>query len=335
MVGQSRYSNPARPLSAIAEIGALSPGNSAKVQCLKNRARAHRVLVGSLSFVLLLCFLVFPTRSAAQDTPYIVAYDHFMEEPGNLEAGYFSTFGTQAGGNDFHAFWFELEYGVKAYWTSAIYLDSQTTFGDSTILTGFRFENRFRMLKNEHFINPVVYVEYEQITDADKVMKEVEGHDVASDHAFSNAELRQGHNHELELKLLLSKSVQGWNFTVNPLFVKNLSPSNPWEFGYAVGVSRWLGLKALPKNCNFCAENFVAGVEMYGGLGDTQSFGLHDTSQYIQPELSWNLPSGWTPHLAVGFGLNNNSHQVVLRWGVTREFTDVGGKVRRLFGGSK
>jgi len=44
-----------------------------------------------------------PGRTAAQENPYIVAYDHYMEEPGSLEVEYFSTFGTQRGGNDFHA----------------------------------------------------------------------------------------------------------------------------------------------------------------------------------------------------------------------------------------
>ena len=69
---------------------------------------------------------------------------------------------------------------------------------------------------------------------------------------------------------------------VNPLAAKNLS-NNPWEFGYAVGASRPLALKASPNRCAFCPENFIAGVEMYGGLGDRYHFGLHDTSQYIAP----------------------------------------------------
>jgi len=52
----------------------------------------------------------------------------------------------------------------------------------------------------------VLYVEYEQISEADKIMKEIEGHDIEADHATPNAVLRQGHNHELELKLLLSST---------------------------------------------------------------------------------------------------------------------------------
>jgi hypothetical protein len=271
----------------------------------------------------------------AQESPYIVTYDHYLEEPGNLEVEYFSNFGTQRAGNDFHAYWMEFEYGVTGWYTTEFYLEGQTTFNDSTLFTGFRWENRFRPLKQEHFINPVFYVEYEQISGADKIMKEIEGHDVESDHAVPNALARQEHDHELEFKLLLSKNFKGWNVAVNPLATKNLSPSNPWEFGYALGASHPLALKASPNRCNFCRDNFVAGVELYGGLGDTQSFGLHDTSHYLAPVAAWNLPSGWTFRVSPGFGLNNNSHRLLLRWGVSREFSGFREMIGSLFGGRR
>jgi len=279
--------------------------------------------------------VIWATASRAQESPYIVTYDHYLEEPGSLEVEYFSTFGTQRAGNDFHAYWVEVEYGVTGWYTTEFYLDGQTTFSDGTLFTGFRWENRIRPLQHEHFINPVIYIEYEQISGTDKIIKEVEGHDVESDHAVPNALARKEHDHELEFKLLLSKTFKGWNFAVNPLATKNLSPSNPWEFGYAVGTSRSLALKASPNRCNFCRENFIAGVEMYGGLGDTQSFGLHDTSHYLAPAVAWNLPSGWTFRLSPGFGLNDTSHRLLLRWGVSREFSGFGEMVSRLFGGRR
>jgi hypothetical protein len=268
----------------------------------------------------------------AQESPYIVTYDHYLEEPGNLDVEYFSTFGTRRGANDFHAFWLEFEYGAKAWWTTEFYLDAQTTFHDTTLFTGFRWENRFRVLKREHFINPVIYIEYEQKNGADKILKEVEGHDVESDYADFNSVLSQEHDHELEFKLLLSKTVKGWNFAVNPLAGKNLAAGHPWEFGYAIGADHPLALAASPNRCNFCRENFIAGVEMYGGLGAADSFGLHETSHYLAPGVAWNLPSGWTLRLSPGFGLNDNSHRLVLRWGVSREFAGFGEAVRQWLG---
>ena len=296
----------------------------------------RRIFSGSISIALILFLLVCSSSLLrAQESPYIVTYNHDLEEPGNLEGEYFSTFGTQRGGNDFHAFWAEFEYGATAWWTTALYVDGQTTFNDSTVFTGFRLENRFRLLRREHLVNPVLYVEYGQISGADKILKEIEGHDTEPDFADSNASLRREHKHELELKLLLSSDVKGWNVAVNPIVTKNLLPSEPWEFAYAVGVSRPLAHKASPNRCNLCRENFFAGVEMYGGLGNAQSAGLHDTSHYLAPAVAWNLPSDWTLRLSSGFGLNDNSHRFLMRWGVSREITGFGSMVSRFFGARK
>jgi hypothetical protein len=288
------------------------------------------VLLGFFSFSLSGIFSPPPAR--AQERPYFVAYDHYLEEPGNLEIEYFSTYGTQRGGNNFHAFWTEFEYGATAWWTTEFYLDGQTTFDDSTVFTGFRWENRFRLLQREHFINPVLYVEYENKNGADKILKEGEGHDVESDFLVSNAEARKEHIHEVELKLILSGTFKGWNFTENTLAAKNLSNS-PWEFGYALGASRPLALKASAKRCTFCPQNFIGGVEMYGGLGDRHSFGLHNTAHYLAPALDWNLPSGWTLRISPGFGLNDTSHRFLMRWGVSREITGFASMLSRLSGG--
>jgi len=295
----------------------------------------YRLFRLDLLLGLLCAVLVLPSHLEAQESPYIVTYDHYLEEPGSLEVEYFSTLGTQRGGNDFHAAWLELEYGATAWWTTELYLDGQTTFKDSTIFTGFRWENRFRLLQREHFINPVLYLEYEQKNQADKILKEVEGHDVESDYAPGNASLRKEHAHEIEIKLLLSKTVKGWNIAVNPLAGKNLLPSTPWEFGYAVGASRPLALKASAQKCNFCRENFIAGLELYGGLGAADSLGLHDTSHYLAPAVAWNLPSGWTFRVSPGFGLNDNSHRLLMRWGVSREFAGFGETLGKLLGGRR
>ena len=301
---------------------------------LRYRRRTFRV---SSIYAILLMLLPgsFVASGYGQESPYFVTYDHYLEEPGSLEVESFSNFATQRGGNNFIAYWIEFEYGATAWWTTELYLDGQSTFDDSTIFTGFRLENRFRLLKSEHVINPVLYVEYEQISEADKIMKEIEGHDVEADHATPNAILRQGHNHELELKLLLSSTRNGWNFAVNPLAAKPLTGGDPWEFGYAAGVSRPLALKASAQHCSLCRENFIAGVELYGGLGDRPSFGLHETSHYLAPIIAWNLPSSWTLRLSPGFGLNDNSHQFLLRWGVSREFSGFGSTLASWFRGRK
>ena len=53
-------------------------------------------------------------------------------------------------------------------------------------------------------------------------------------------------------------------------------------------------LPASAHECAFCLEKFQAGAEMYGGLGDTDSFGTHLTSQYLGPTVNWTAPNGMT-----------------------------------------
>src|SRR5579871_4150236 len=117
-------------------------------------SRLIPALTGRL-LLALIALSILASQSFAQESPYIVTYDHHLEEPGNLEVEYFSTFGTQRVANDFHSYWIEFEYGATAWWTTEFYLDGQTTFHDSSLFTGFRWEIRFRPLRTEHFINPV------------------------------------------------------------------------------------------------------------------------------------------------------------------------------------
>ena len=270
--------------------------------------------------------IVFVASTArAQERPYFVTYDHYLEEPGALELGFNPLFGSVDGGNDFVAGSIEVEYGATAWWTTELYLDGQHTENESTVFTGFRWENRFRPTEREHAINPILYVEYEDVNGADKVIAAVVGHDVASDFEDQNSELTQEVERELELKLILSGTVNGWNISENLIAVKNLA-GEPWEFGYAFGVSRPLALKASPEPCTFCRENFVAGLELYGGLGDTEQFGLNDTSQYLAPLIAWNLPSAVTLRLSPGWGLNQDSLSFVLRFGFSIEFSNVGSR---------
>lgn len=273
---------------------------------------------------------LFPAPAAAQEPPYFVAYAHHLEEPGSLEVELFSNFGVQPRGNDFLAPWMEFEYGATGWWTTEFYLDSQSTLGENTFFTGFRWENRFRPLMREHWINPVLYVEYENTNGADKTMKEVVGFDSAADHAVPNSVARRGHDHEIETKLILSSNFRGWNLAENFIAEKNLN-GDPWEFGYAVGLSRPLRLAATPNACEFCRENFVAGIEFYGGLGTAQQLTLSHTSHYIAPVLSWELPTGARFSLSPGWGVTSAAHPFLLRWGVSYEISGFGHKVRSLF----
>jgi hypothetical protein len=281
------------------------------------------------AFGLVAVVLSWPAAGArAQEGPYFVTYDRGMEEPGNLEISLSPVLGEQRGAGNFLAAALELEYGVKAWWTTELYVDGQATAGDSAVLTGFRWEHRVRPLLLEHWINPVLYVEFEDITEADKTLLEVVGHDVAADHAVPNRIAQSARLRELETKLILSSSLGDWDLSENLIAEKNLA-GPPWEFGYAVGLSRPLALAARPGACTLCPENFIAGIEMYGGLGDGHGLGLRDTSHNLAPVLAWDLPGGPALRISPAFGLNAASHRFLLRCGISYELSDFGHRRRR------
>jgi hypothetical protein len=253
----------------------------------------------------------------AQERPYFVTYSHQMEEPGTLDIEMFGVEGKPQAGNRFVGSNLEFEYGLKTWWTTEFYLDGQSTQHDSTIFTGYRWENRFRPLLREHWINPVIYVEFEN-TSADKALREVVGHDGRGDLLESNAAGRSDKEQEIELKLILGSNFRGWNVSENMIAEKNLA-GEPWEFGYALGASRPLKLEASAHECVLCAEKFQGGMELYGGLGDRYSFGTRFTSQYLGPTLNWMAPNGITLSFSPQFGLNDFSIPRLYRFGVSYE----------------
>jgi hypothetical protein len=259
----------------------------------------------------------------AQEKPYFVTYSHDLEEPGNLEIETKTALGQPQGGNRYAATAMELEYGTRAWWTTELYLDGQATGGDSTVFTGWRLENRIRPLMSDHRINPVFYVEYENTSGADKTILEFVGHDSQGDLAAPNGVLRRDHQHEAELKLILSSNVKDWNISENFITEKDMSHA-PWEFGYAVGATRPLKSTGSGKACTFCAEKMMAGVEAYGGLGDTFALTTRDTSHYIAPLFGWQLPKGVRLSFSPGFGLTDSSLARVYRVGVAYEFEQIG-----------
>jgi hypothetical protein len=296
----------------------------------------HRssVRVGRRNFRGFALALVFGSACFAhsQEAPYFVTYDHHLEEPGNLEIAPAITMGIpRSGQHTFVAPYIELEYGVTARWTAELYVEGQGTAGDSGVFTGWRLENRFKPLKREHWINPVLYFEYENINEATKILKEVVGNAEIS--GERNAALAATRAHELEAKLILSSTAHDWNLAGNFIVEKNLSQEEGFEFGYAVGVSRSLSQLASGEECRFCRENFTAGLELYGGLGTTNGFGLHETAHYLAPVIKWQVSDNTSLQFSPSFGLTSVSYPVLLRFGYAYEIRGFGSKIARLFGG--
>jgi len=261
----------------------------------------------------------------AQDRPYFVSYSHDMEDPGEVEVE--SKTALAGSGSPFGAGASEFEIGVRSWWTAGFYLDGQVTDEDSAIYTGFRFENRLKPFKGEHAVNPVLYFEYESISGADKTLLEIVGHDGLSDIDIPNALARRAHQHEGELRLILSSDFRSWNFSENFIEEKNLGHA-PWEFGYAVALSRPLRAPS-GRSCSLCPESIVGGMEFYGGAGDTSSLTLRNTSHYVAPEVGWNFSPRTRVSFSPSFGITSTSLTTIYRIGFVYEFEHIPGWFHR------
>ena len=271
----------------------------------------------------------------AQESPYFVTYDHHLEEPGNLEVEVYTTSGIPRSGQQAYvAPYMELEYGVTGRWTSELYLEGQGTVGDTAVFTGWRIENRFRPLKREHWVNPILYLEFESTSEASRIQKEIVGG--GPDVTSPNSVLQPSRNHELEAKLILSGTLHDWNIAGNFISEKNLSKGEGFEFGYAFGVARPLATLASGNACRLCRENFIAGLEVYGALGSTQDgFGPKNKAHYVAPVISWQVSENGSLRFSPGFALTAEGSPVLLRFGYSYEIHGFGSKVARLWGGGR
>ena len=270
-----------------------------------------------------------PVAKGQQEPPYFVTYSSVLEEPGNLEIENQNIAAAPKNANGFLAPTVEFEYGVTAWWTAEAYLQGQTTEKDSAVFTGFRFENRFRPLPREYWINPVLYVEYEDVSAADKSFLEITGNTSITTQQVANAALRKEVERSIEGKLILSSNAKGWNISENIIAEKALNEAEAWEFGYAVAVARPLALAGGGRACVVCRQNFLAGAELFGGLGTRYSFGLKQTEQYAGPTVAFNAPHGLTLKFSPEFGLNDNGAGVLWRFGVSYEIQQVRDWFRR------
>ena len=152
----------------------------------------------------LFCSLLFAAATlgmaqsaAAGNDGNFVLYNQHMAEKGEKEVSIFSDF-AHAGGDakDYTAQVYEIEYGVTDLWTTAAYLESAATYGETYDYASFRFENRVRLFKEDTLFNPVLYAEYDQKQPQSRYISSVVGR-------TDTPEGQSGTEHELETKLIV------------------------------------------------------------------------------------------------------------------------------------
>lgn len=245
------------------------------------------------------CVLGAVAEADAQERPYFVTYGDRLERPGELEVSVLTTIGDVRESPNYVAPWIEVEYGVTRRWTTEVYLEGVTIHKDASAFTGWRWENRFRPLAGEHFLNPVLYLEYENVNDASRIQKEIVGEGSPSNARLG--ELIRERAHELEGRVILSKYFADWEVAGNAIVEKNLSQDEGVEYGYAASASKRLG-------------PFTAGLEVYGGLGASRPE-FEQTRHFVAPILAWRLSNGSVIKGSVGFGVTDTSERYLVRLG--------------------
>ncbi|MBI3944294.1 MAG: hypothetical protein HY321_00065 [Armatimonadetes bacterium] len=131
----------------------------------------------------------------------------------------------------------ELEYGVTDQFATELMLEGffDTTHGFGKF-TGFRWENRYRLSKQKNRgLNPVLYMEYEDLDPATRFKMEVSGRE---DGKGEPAELEGKRERILETRLVLSRDFGPCNIAFNWINETDVQRDGFTDFGYSLGA-RW------------------------------------------------------------------------------------------------
>jgi len=287
----------------------------------------HCLLVGGFVAATLL-----PSSAWAGNGANFVLYNQHTEEQGETEVKLFSDFSDGGDGEEaYSAQLLEIEHGVTDYWTTALYFEGMKIDGEDYEFGGFRFENRVRLFDYGHFLNPVLYFEYEYLKPEYRYIRGVTGR-TDEDEDEEEEEDEEKAEHEIESRLILGHDFsKRLNVAFNWINETNLE-SGKWEFGYATGLNLTLyeaeDGEAGHEGGGFHStrwdvEELIFGIELYGGLGDSV-LGLTLDPGKTQQYLGVNLRAELENHIQLGiggaFGLTGDSENAILRLVAGYEF---------------
>ena len=270
------------------------------------------------------------SSASAGNGANFVLYNQYTEEKGETEIKLFSDFSDGGKGEEsYTAQLLEIEHGVTDYWTTTLYFEGDKIDGEDYEFGGFRFENRVRLFDYGHFLNPVLYVEYEYLKPAHRYILGVTGR---TDEDEGEEEGEEKAEHEIESRLILGHDfTDRFNVAFNWLNETNLE-SGTWEFGYATGLNYTFyeaegGGKGHASgrfhSKNWDVKELILGIELYGGLGDSV-LGLTLDPDKTKQYLGVNLRAELENHIQLGiggaFGLTDDSENAILRLVAGYEF---------------
>lgn len=266
----------------------------------------------------------------AGNDAYFVAYNHHIAK-GEFELMVMNDFTWPSDvrrEEDFHSYFsnmIEVEYGITEQWAAEVMFEAFEEVNTGNFeYTGERFETRYRLFRDEVPLNPVLYAEFEHLYPNTRFKMETSGWIRPPYEEEEGPE--PGRERILESRLILSQDFGPWNAAFNWINETDLNDSGFTAFGYAFGVRYDLngGHYAHHKHAGHHGgkhERPTVGVELYGALGDLESFDLRPSRQehYLQPLIMWHIKDEVMFHLAFAIGLTESSDNLV-RTGFAIEF---------------
>lgn len=228
----------------------------------------------------------------------------------------------------------ELEYGVTQQFATEIMLEGFVDTSDGYgKFTGFRWENRYRLNNDENwFLNPVIYMEYEDLDPKTRFKMEVSGREDGKGEPPEEDQRER----IMETRLILSRDVGPLNMAFDWINETDMRRSGFTDFGYALGVRYDLGghrpahdhaehegrsLTAGAASAGSRPALAAVGLELFGGLGNSRAFGGSFDVQphYLSPIVMFHPSDHVMIHVGAAFGLTGVSDDLV-RTGIAWEF---------------
>lgn len=253
---------------------------------------------------------------------YITTYNHHIV-PGELELMIMNDFTSPSDPkrkNDGHEEYFsqmlELEYAPTDQLAFEFMAEAFEDIGKGeTKFTGFRYETRYRLFKDEVPLNPMLYLEYEDLHINTRYKMEVSGW---VEPPYEEEGEEPDRERILESRLILSQDFWPWNVAFNWINESDLNSGGTTAFGYSFGLLYRLPMGSEEKSNSHHGEHignkevdapqkFIQpaslAFEFLGALGDTKKFDLRPSRQehYFQPSIMFHV--GDKAMLTIGFGI--------------------------------
>ncbi|MBI1977392.1 MAG: hypothetical protein HYS55_01415 [Candidatus Omnitrophica bacterium] len=283
--------------------------------------------------------LVFLTSICFADGGYLTTYSHHIKRR-ELEVMVMNDFTFpskphhEEGERNYFSHMVEVEYAPF----SQLALEFMTEWFEDvgkkdTKFTGFRYEARYRLFKQEVPLNPMVYVEYEDLDPETRYKMEVSGwvrppyEDSAETTHPESSEVNR--ERIIETRVILSQDfLKHWNVAFNWINETDTS-DGVTAFGYTTGVSYQFHTHheehgehshLSSHHRPFFSLASVA-LELTGAFGDTKDFGLEPSRQehYVQPSVMIHMREHVMFNLGFGIGLTRSSDNLA-RFNVGIEF---------------